>query len=418
MYRLLGPSLLVALISAGCAGGSGGAGAMTAAGGESAAAGGGDSTAAGTGGQSMTSEGGGAGMGALPSSTTCDVPWPAAAPTLQPSVWTPINPTGPVFAGDPGSGSFVQGMAIDPCNSSTLYVTVQNFDPSKGGGLYKSIDAGAHWTRIGELDEPIRVRVDPKNPLHLYAGDGVRGSTLGFYVSQDGGNTWTKPAGFSALLGKVYNIDDIYDVAADPADFQHVLLTFHSEWGAGGAGKDSGVLESKDGGDTWIAHPPMSGWGAGLNVWFLGSSTTWLLGSQSAGYWRTADSGATWKQVSMEPMTHGGGQLYASGNTFYTSCNGGVQRSVDNGLTWMTIQGIQPTTAVYGDGTTLYTHPAYGFGAQPFMCSPESDGTTWSPCNGGTQMFTDGPFEMAFDAKQRILYSANWGNGLLAMKVP
>jgi hypothetical protein len=42
---------------------------------------------------------------------------------------------------------------------------------------------------------------------------------------------------------------------------------------------------------------------------------------------------------------------------------------------------------------------------------------TWTPYNGGAQKFTDGPFEMAFDAANGILYSANWGNGILALKV-
>jgi hypothetical protein len=29
--------------------------------------------------------------------------------------------------------------------------------------------------------------------------------------------------------------------------------------------------------------------------------------------------------------------------------------------------------------------------------------------------FSDGPFEMAYDAYNGIVYSANWGNGLLAL---
>ena len=80
---------------------------------------------------------------------------------------------------------------------------------------------------------------------------------------------------------------------------------------------------------------------------------------------------------------------------------------------------LQPATAVYGDGTTLYTRAAYGLGEGAFMVSPESgDGSVWMPFGDGSQKFIDGPFEMAFDATHRIMYSANWGDGLLALQLP
>ena len=407
--RVATPGVLLALWGAmGCGGGAGAASPNMAMGGSSM---GGQASMGGGGAQGSS-----AGQGNLPSSAKCDEPWPANAPKLVENVWTRINPPGPVFK--PQGDSFVQGMAIDPCNPSTIYVTSQNFTPSMGGGLYKSIDAGASWARVGTLDEPIRVRVDPKNPLHLYAGDGVRGSTLGFWVSQDGGNSWAKPASFMALVGKAFEIDDIYDVAVDPSDFNHALLTFHYPWGSD-SGADSGVLETPDAGSTWVVHPPVKGWGAGLNIWFLDDASSWLLGSQSAGYFRTADSGKNWKLVSMQAMTHGGGQLYKAKNALYTSTGSGVQRSVDDGQTWTQLMNLQPATSVYGDGTTLYTRAAYGLGEGAFMVSPESgDGTLWTPFGDGTQKFIDGPFEMAFDSKHRILYSANWGDGLLALKLP
>ena len=47
------------------------------------------------------------------------------------------------------------------------------------------------------------VRVDPNDSEHLYVGDGVRGSTMGFWISTDGGASFTKPAGWSALPAAV-----------------------------------------------------------------------------------------------------------------------------------------------------------------------------------------------------------------------
>lgn len=119
----------------------------------------------------------------------------------------------------------------------------------------------------------------------------------------------------------------------------------------------------------------------------------------------------------MTAMTHGGGQLYKSKpGPYYVSSTAGVMRSTDSGATWTPVGSVPPSTSVFGDGTRLYSHSAYLLGSQPFSSSLESDGVTWAPLNADA--LSDGPFEMAFDAKQGIVYSANWGNGLLALKVP
>jgi hypothetical protein len=52
----------------------------------------------------------------------------------------------------------------------------------------------------------------------------------------------------------------------------------------------------------------------------------------------------------------------------------------------------------------------------PFQVSPESDGATWTPYPGA-QNFSDGPFEMAFDSVNGILYSGTWTAGMWALKV-
>jgi hypothetical protein len=76
---------------------------------------------------------------------------------------------------------------------------------------------------------------------------------------------------------------------------------------------------------------------------------------------------------------------------------------------------------VIGDGKTLYAQDAntggnsYGKGL-PYITSPETDGITWT--NSGTQTFSDGPYDLELDAKNRILYSSNWRAGVWAMKVP
>jgi hypothetical protein len=341
---------------------------------------------------------------------------PAAAPVLAPGVWKAINPDVPTFTGKGGDDAFGQGFAIDPCNPATLYVAVSCFTASKGG-LFRSTDAGSSWIRVGNLDEPLRIRIDPKDPLHMYVGDGVRGGTLGFWVTKDGGKTWAKPDGWKKVSADNNNmfIDDVYDVAVESSDFNHVLVTSHSTWAFPGS---SGVLESKDGGNSWTVHRPTAQWGTGHGIWFISGTNTWLLGTQDNGYWRTSDSGTTWTQVSTQTMAHGGGQLYhAKNGALYVSSGNLVLRSTNEGVSWSNVGNVKFTTAIFGDGNFLYAHQAYGGGSDSFYTSPESDGQTWTAYQGGTQKFGNGPFEMAFDSANGILYSSNWGEGILALKV-
>jgi hypothetical protein len=398
-------------------GGATGGGPIGASGGAIGSGGAGKGGSTGAGGSNV---GGGSDAGAV--SSKCSSPkgpgLPAGAPLLTPGTWKNLSP-----AGWPFGGAFTQGIAVDPCNPAVIYLSTSSFDPSQAG-LFKTIDGGASWTKIGKLDEPIRVRIDPKNTQHLYAGDGVRGGTMGFFVSTDGGATWNMPKSFSDLQASqgLYAYD-VYDVAVDPTDFNHVLLSFHGAWGWTETKwkANAGVLESKDGGDTWIIHAPKDGWGYGHSIHFLydpdlgiGDAKTWLLGTQGPGQWRTTDAGETWTKVTDIGIQHGGGTIYytKAGVLFATGGNQNL-RSTDNGATWTTIGPGGGYNGIIGDGKQLYA--AKCFGPTAIITSPETDGLTWKDFN--SQQFNSGPFEMALDSVNGIVYSGSWGVGVLALKL-
>jgi hypothetical protein len=119
-----------------------------------------------------------------------------AAPDLTAGVWKKITPPDVVMT--PENHVFCQGMAIDPAHPSTLYLCVCAYDVAKGG-LYKTTDGGSTWAKVGQLDEPIHVVIDPKDSNHLYCVDGVRGATQGFWTSTDGGKTWAHPPGLDSV---------------------------------------------------------------------------------------------------------------------------------------------------------------------------------------------------------------------------
>lgn len=356
-------------------------------------------------------------------------------PDLEPGIWTDITPK------HLGLGSNVtmiaQGIAVDPCDPSILYWGNTPFDTNLGG-LFKSIDGGSSWVKFGEFDAPIRVRIDPENNQHLYVGAGVRGANTGFWVSWDGGATWKKPEGWSAVqesIGLTKVTNDVYDVAVDPDDFYHILVSFHSPWAWNRVNTDqdkyegAGVVESWDGGNTWIAHLPSDNWGQGHSINFLydpdnptgiiGDDRTWLLGTQGKGYWRTDNAGESWTQVSEVNIYHGGGTVhYTDNGMLYASGSPSGIKSEDNGKNWIPIGPRRGTTCIFGDGVNLWTGATAGSGT-PYIISDVDDGETWEPYNNGDQTWDHGgPFEMVLDSVNGILYSSNWEQGAMAMKLP
>lgn len=349
----------------------------------------------------------------------CPPSAPFRGPALTPGRWVDISPPGlhRPYGEAPPFGCM--DIHVVPCEPGTLLLTTDS------EGMWRSDDGGASWAQIGDLPQPVSpgvLEIDPADTQHLVYVGGVRGASLGFWVSHDRGDHWTTPEGFVAHADNSVGgwTNDVYHVAADPSDFDHLLLTFHSgfEFAA-----DAGVLESTDGGQSWVRHDPEPGWGAGHSIWFVGDDgATWLLGTQGAGYWRTTDGGATWTQVLDVDMQHGGVDAYrAADGTLYVGAVGQILRSEDDGATFELVG--PPTSdgyyAVIGDGTTLYAQLANTggntTGPQPYVVSPEGDGVTWTEQND--QRFSDGPYRMDFDPVNRIVYSANWNEGVWALAV-
>jgi photosystem II stability/assembly factor-like uncharacterized protein len=366
-------------------------------------------------------------------------------PKLTPGVWVDLTPAGVNLAAGcctkyPNVGfnnnTFgVDWLEIDPSNPYTLYISVDV------EGIWKTTDGGSSWTRLGTpppqptygttvtyLDSPLRVRVDPNDSRHLYATEGVRGSALGFWVSHDGGDTWTQPPGF--VTAEKMATNDVTTMVVDPTNYDHVLIGSHSPWANGPAG----ILETQDGGNTFVLHPPNPAWTAtgtiGISFFFdpalgIGNAQTWIVSIDGSGIWRTTDSAQTWTMVSPSGSIHGGNdELYFTQNGYaYGGANHSMVRSTDHGTTWTTIGPSTPDGyyQVIGDGNVLYAGQANtgktSTGPVSFITSPESDGVSWTPYQSGAQTFADGPAAMRFDATNRILYAASWDAGVWALKV-
>ncbi len=83
------------------------------------------------------------------------------------------------MGGLPTNGT-VNGLAVDPTNSNTMYVAMRD-------GLFKSTDAGDSWKRVAsELKNLAAVTVNPKNPGEIY----VATAEGKIFASSDGGVKW------------------------------------------------------------------------------------------------------------------------------------------------------------------------------------------------------------------------------------
>ena len=144
------------------------------------------------------------------------------------STWQPLTRGLPTAA----QGLSRIGIGVAPANPQRLYAWVTASPES--GGIYRSDDAGASWTRVNAErrvwdrgDDFANVRVDPKNPDIVYAAN------TSTYKSTDGGRSFTAWKG--APGG-----DDYHAIWINPTNPDIVLLAV-----------DQGGTITVNGGQTW-----------------------------------------------------------------------------------------------------------------------------------------------------------------------
>jgi len=132
------------------------------------------------------------------------------------------------------------GLTIHRKDPRILYAVVQSDEAgtssiddvrSRKGGIFRTSDAGATWTRVNALNpRPFyfsKIRVDPEDDKKVYV--------LGFalHVSEDGGRTFREDR-----FAKVH--PDVHALAIDPRHPKRLLL-----------GTDGGAYQSYNGGEGW-----------------------------------------------------------------------------------------------------------------------------------------------------------------------
>ena len=270
----------------------------------------------------------------------------------------------------------IGAIAIAPSDPNIIYVGTGEENPrnnaSIGDGMYKSVDAGEHWTHIGLVnsDKIARIDIDPKNPDNLYVcGLGREwgpNEERGVFKSTDGGKNWKK----------VLYVDPqtaCSDVAIDPSNFNIVYAGMYTyrrwAWHLESGGGNTAMYKSVNGGETWerlsgkdrelgLPKGDMDRIGIAVgtnepNVVYVVSET-----KTEGELWRSDDAGAHWRTVNRDPNINFRPFYYSdirvdpgNENRVY-SLSGSLYESEDGGQNFRTIGN-----AVHGDHQALWIDP-------------------------------------------------------------
>ncbi len=288
-------------------------------------------------------------------------------------VWKTTNggTTWQAVSGGLGSES-IGDLAVAPSDSNLLWVGTGEKNSLRsaywGDGVYKSINGGRAWTRMGLADSRAigRIVIHPTDANvvyvaalgHLWGPGGERG----VYKTTDGGTTWNRVLFVNDTTGFV-------DLAMDPRDPQVLYATaWHRvRWGGShmeGVGAGSGIWKTTDGGASWtkLTDPALDN---GLPTAQMGR-----IGLAVA----AQDPNVVYAMVQVDRGITDAAQ----------SRHGGIFRSSDAGAHWTQVNDIAATPHYYYD--QIYVDPSdsnHVFFTSVMMYESKDGGRTFAPDSMG-----------------------------------
>ncbi len=267
----------------------------------------------------------------------------------------------------------VGAVAVAESDPNVIYVgmgehAVRGVMTHGGDGVYKSMDAGKTWKRMGlENTQHIsRIIIHPKDPnILLVAAQGAlysKSADRGIYKSTDGGENWKK----------VLYVDDQTGCAELSMDMTNPFILYAAMWEHGrlpwkvvSGGPGSGLYKSVDGGDHWDKIQeglPKEMGKMAIAVCRSNPEKVYALiesdfEKEAGGLYVSNDAGKSWKQVSNDHRLIQRAWYYIelfpdpnNENTLYVM-SAPALRSIDGGKTWEDISGT------HGDYHNLWINP-------------------------------------------------------------
>lgn len=309
--------------------------------------------------------------------------------------WTPVFDEQPILN--------IGAVAIQQSNPSVVWVGTGEGNPrnsiSIGEGIYKTLDAGKTWKKMGlEQTRNIhRVIIDPTNPNVVYAGaignPYGQSKNRGVYKTTDGGETWNQILYTNDTSG-------VGDMIIDPknpnkllvAMWHHYRNPYHLESG----GKGSGIYMTIDGGKNFTKLGKENGLPDG-NLGRVGITISKsnpnrvyaLVESTKSGLYRSDDGGYNFTLVNSQKTIVDNRPFYFQDiiadpldeNTlWYISQT--VVKSIDAGKNFET---IIPYSGIHPDHHAFWIHPT----DNKFMVDGNDGGIGITRDGGKTWMFDE-----------------------------
>ena len=273
-----------------------------------------------------------------------------------------------------GQGSYSIGcVTVDPNDPEVVWVgtgeNVGGRHVAFGDGVYKSLDAGVTWKKVGlEHSEHIaKIVVDPRDSRVVFvASQGPLwspGGDRGLYRTADGGATWQQ-----VLAGGEYT--GVTDLVMDPRNPDVLLAATHQRYRTVAAlvdgGPESGIHKSTDGGLTWRrlsrGLPEEDMGRIGLAVSPQDPEVVYAtieLAHKKGGFYRSEDGGETWEKRN-DYLSGGTGphyyqEIFASPHQFdrVYQMDADLHITEDGGKTFKNV----PEQSKHGDSHALVFDP-------------------------------------------------------------
>ncbi|MGB1074885.1 MAG: WD40/YVTN/BNR-like repeat-containing protein [Flavobacteriales bacterium] len=267
----------------------------------------------------------------------------------------------------------IGAVAIAPSNPDVLWVGTGEGNPrnshTSGAGVFRSIDGGENWMRMGlEGTRNIhRVIVHPQDHNTVWVG--ATGTAWGdsehrgVYKTVDGGETWSHVLYIDERTG-------VADMILDPSNPDKLFVAMWSHrrepWFFTSGGEGSGLYVTHDGGKAWVKLTEDEGLPSGeLGRMGLACSPAnpdivyAIIESESTGLYRSEDGGQNWRfiqgdQVGNRPFYYADIYVDPANPNRLFNLYSMVDLSEDGGRTFKT---ILPYSGVHPDHHAFYIHP-------------------------------------------------------------